>query len=304
MHLYENKEVFNQLIVATSQVKHLPEAVVEKDYYVSLLLRCLRDELPNLVFKGGTSLSKAYHVIQRFSEDIDLTFSVRLQNTELKKTKNTILETITLLDLRIENLDKIMSRRRFNRYEVAFDPMYVSTTLKNHLLVETFAHYTPYPVEERAISNYIYEYLESIQREDVIVQFPELAPFLMQVQSLERTFVDKIFAVLDRYLEGESEGFSRHLYDLYKMSSGSVLALDGVRALFEEVRRELAGDLKQNPSAILGFPVRARLLQLLTTDFYRKDYERITEQLVQEDVPYAVVKEKLIGLLEEHLPVG
>ncbi|MBC1335803.1 nucleotidyl transferase AbiEii/AbiGii toxin family protein [Listeria booriae] len=177
MHLYENKEVFNQLIVATSQVKHLPEAVVEKDYYVSLLLRRLRDELPNLVFKGGTSLSKAYHVIQRFSEDIDLTFSVRPQNTELKKTKNTILETITLLDLRIENLDKIMSRRRFNRYEVAFDPMYVSTTLKNHLLVETFAHYTPYPVEERAISNYIYEYLESIQREDVIVQFPELAPF-------------------------------------------------------------------------------------------------------------------------------
>ncbi|MBC1945172.1 nucleotidyl transferase AbiEii/AbiGii toxin family protein [Listeria booriae] len=207
MHLYENKEVFNQLIVATSQVKHLPEAVVEKDYYVSLLLKCLRDELPNLVFKGGTSLSKAYHVIQRFSEDIDLTFSVRPQNTELKKTKNTILETITLLDLRIENLDKIMSRRRFNRYEVAFDPMYVSTTLKNHLLVETFAHYTPYPVEERAISNYIYEYLESIQREDVIVQFPELAPFLMRVQSLERTFVDKIFAVLDRYLEGESEAF-------------------------------------------------------------------------------------------------
>ncbi|MBC2368360.1 hypothetical protein HBP99_06915 [Listeria booriae] len=46
MHLYENKEVFNQLIVATSQVKHLPEAVVEKDYYVSLLLRRLRDELP------------------------------------------------------------------------------------------------------------------------------------------------------------------------------------------------------------------------------------------------------------------
>ncbi|MBC1492348.1 nucleotidyl transferase AbiEii/AbiGii toxin family protein [Listeria booriae] len=69
MHLYENKEVFNQLIVATSQVKHLPEAVVEKDYYVSLLLRRLRDELPNLVFKGGTSLSKAYHVIQPLVEN-------------------------------------------------------------------------------------------------------------------------------------------------------------------------------------------------------------------------------------------
>ncbi|EUJ44629.1 hypothetical protein [Listeria riparia] len=120
-----------------------------------------------------------------------------------------------------------MSGKRFNRYDLAFDSMYVSTTLKNHLLVENFGHYTPYPFEERAISNYIY------------VQFPELA-----------------------------------------------------------------GDLKQNPSAILGFPVRARLLQLLTTDFYRKDYERITEQLVQEDVTYAVVKEKLIGLLEDQLPVG
>ncbi|MBC1976329.1 hypothetical protein HCA84_09020 [Listeria booriae] len=44
--------------------------------------------------------------------------------------------------------------------------------------------------------------------------------------------------------------------------------------------------------------------KLLTTDFYRKDYERITEQFVQEDVPYEVVKEKLIGLLEGKLPVG
>ncbi|MBC2285183.1 hypothetical protein [Listeria booriae] len=50
--------------------------------------------------------------------------------------------------------------------------------------------------------------------------------------------------------------------------------------------------------------MRIKLPKLLTTDFYRKDYGRITEQLVQEDVPYAVVKERLIELLEEQLPVG
>ena len=57
--------------------KNISPVVMEKDFWVCLLLRILfRSEFANsLVFKGGTSLSKVFNVIERFSEDIDLSLS-------------------------------------------------------------------------------------------------------------------------------------------------------------------------------------------------------------------------------------
>ena len=49
--------------------------MIEKDYYVTMILRLLSEQLELCVFKGGTSLSKGFHVINRFSEDIDITFN-------------------------------------------------------------------------------------------------------------------------------------------------------------------------------------------------------------------------------------
>ena len=51
----------------------MSQAIIEKDYYVTLVLRELAKQVPNLLFKGGTSLSKCYKIIDRFSEDIDIT---------------------------------------------------------------------------------------------------------------------------------------------------------------------------------------------------------------------------------------
>jgi len=59
----------------------LPDAVMEKDYWVCYALDHLFhgcDFKDRLVFKGGTSLSKAYGLIDRFSEDIDLILDWRL----------------------------------------------------------------------------------------------------------------------------------------------------------------------------------------------------------------------------------
>ena len=58
--------------------------ILEKDYYVTMILKLLAQVEPGCVFKGGTSLSKCHHVIDRFSEDIDITFSNTLtQKVEL-----------------------------------------------------------------------------------------------------------------------------------------------------------------------------------------------------------------------------
>jgi hypothetical protein len=63
------------LFAETAERKALPEAIVEKDFWVCWLLKQLfsvETLSKRLLFKGGTSLSKVFHAINRFSEDIDL----------------------------------------------------------------------------------------------------------------------------------------------------------------------------------------------------------------------------------------
>ena len=76
-----SREEREELFLNTAHKVGMPPAIVEKDFWVCYMLdylfhRCAWKE--RLVFKGGTSLSKAYHLIERFSEDIDLILDWRL----------------------------------------------------------------------------------------------------------------------------------------------------------------------------------------------------------------------------------
>ena len=73
MKLHNDKQAFSDTILSVSRELNIVPALIEKDYYVTLLLKALRDKIPGLLFKGGTSLSKCHKIIDRFSEDIDLT---------------------------------------------------------------------------------------------------------------------------------------------------------------------------------------------------------------------------------------
>src|SRR5690348_14680145 len=66
---------FSDLLAATARAKNLPDAIIEKDYFVVRALRTLCEAMPGqFVFKGGTSLAKGWSLLERFSEDIDLLF--------------------------------------------------------------------------------------------------------------------------------------------------------------------------------------------------------------------------------------
>jgi predicted nucleotidyltransferase component of viral defense system len=70
-----------EVIRATAQAMQLHEAIIEKDFWVCWTLDYLFQNSPwkdKMAFKGGTSLSKAYHAIERFSEDIDLVLDWRI----------------------------------------------------------------------------------------------------------------------------------------------------------------------------------------------------------------------------------
>ena len=74
MNLHHDKEAFGELIVGAAIELAIPTNVIEKDYYVTITLKALAEKTKDLVFKGGTSLTKCYQILDRFSEDIDLSY--------------------------------------------------------------------------------------------------------------------------------------------------------------------------------------------------------------------------------------
>jgi|SRR5690625_303910 len=88
MYLHKDKESFSEVIIATAEKFAIPKEQVEKDYYVSHLLECLVEVSPDIVFKGGTSLSKCYGVVKRFSEDIDIHYATNKKPTQSEKNNS------------------------------------------------------------------------------------------------------------------------------------------------------------------------------------------------------------------------
>ena len=96
--------------------------IIEKDYYVTQILKILSKSKYNFVFKGGTSLSKAFGTINRFSEDIDVTFEEHIGENRRKRLKYEILKPIEdELGLRINNFDSIESDKDYNHYDYYYE---------------------------------------------------------------------------------------------------------------------------------------------------------------------------------------
>ena len=117
MFLHNDKELFQEVIVSAAEDLDLVVPIVEKDYYVTMILKKLSIWCPECVFKGGTSLSKCHHVIDRFSEDIDISFSDKLTQGMRKKLKNETIAGISEeLSLPIIDWENARSRRDYNAY--------------------------------------------------------------------------------------------------------------------------------------------------------------------------------------------
>lgn len=63
MYLHDNRKAFKEIIEQVSVDTGRAAIVIEKDYYVTMILLLLSQQLPNVVFKGGTSLSKGFKAI-------------------------------------------------------------------------------------------------------------------------------------------------------------------------------------------------------------------------------------------------
>lgn len=125
MYLHKDRENFRNLIEEVAAKNGRTPSVIEKDYYVTLILRLLSEQLKQCVFKGGTSLSKGFHAIDRFSEDIDITFDEHIGESRRKKLKNVILKGISEeLELPIVNWENMQSDRDYNAYLFSYESVF------------------------------------------------------------------------------------------------------------------------------------------------------------------------------------
>lgn len=150
MYLHENQDALRQAVTAASAALGLSEGYVLKDYYAVAMLREVMRRDPDLVFKGGTCLSKCYGVIHRFSEDVDLGIPFEHATEGMRKRiKRAVAESAEQLGLEIPNLGETRSRREYNRYDIALP------ATEDKLLLETAVMTPASPYLERPIQSFI-----------------------------------------------------------------------------------------------------------------------------------------------------
>ncbi|MBQ5918396.1 MAG: nucleotidyl transferase AbiEii/AbiGii toxin family protein [Lachnospiraceae bacterium] len=269
------------------------EQMVEKDTIQSMFLHELaKSELP-FVFKGGTSLSKVYNLIDRFSEDIDLSMSRKPTQSERIKSKELITDIANGLGMILRNPDEIKSRYDYNKYVFSYESMYSEMPLE--IIIETSFYQTVYPVEKYMVGSFVGKFCKD--RDIVLPISFEAAGVLMNVQTIERTFVDKVFAICDYKIQNMQDRDSRHLYDICKLL-GLVKFNHELDELIDKVREDRMSS-KNNPSAQLEYNIPKMLKEIIDSRFYERDYIDITEKLLYEKVSYNYAVEHGIAILAD-----
>lgn len=298
MFLHNDRELFSEVIYSTAAALEMPVAIVEKDYYVTMILKQLAENVPECVFKGGTSLSKCFHVINRFSEDIDISFSTSFSQGQRKKLKNeTIAGIRDSLGLPIIDWEQARSRRDYNCYTFSYAPLDepIPQTLIQGVKMETSFAAPAFPTELMNVDSYVYQFLRE-DNADIVEQYG-LAPFPMHLQSMERTLADKVFALCDYYLQGKQKRHSRHIYDIY-MLLPHVKQDESFANLVRQVRQQRAAT-SICPSAQPGQSVPQLLQEIIRDEFYKDDYADITAYFQKDRISYEQAVKALQKVIDD-----
>lgn len=212
---------------AARELGNLDPSFVEKDYWVTQILRALQTSFPSgFTFKGGSSLSKGYKIIERFSEDVDI-LVVPLANASARDAENH-LRAITAavaasVDLEWEEARKPGrghdgSRGDFIRYDPCVEAAVKVGIGPGPVLLETGYGGGHEPSEMVKITPILCEPL-GIDPEG----YDDTRPFRVRALEPRRTLIEKLFAIhhVATLFEGgevrSEERFSRHYYDIYKL---------------------------------------------------------------------------------------
>lgn len=227
MKLFEQPD-FGQAIIRAAEhfrSRGLREAIIEKDYYVTETLRIIEQAAgARVIFKGGTSLSKGWNLIQRFSEDIDIfvdptaftpALSKRAIDRELKNLRGTIEKHpgLTFLDKESQTIGGFGRNDRFE-YVQRFGG---TGEIRNRVFVEAGTASGKEPTDRVRLQSYVGQFL---QETGASLGAEDEGPFEMRLLHFRRTFVEKMFAIhakVEAWKQGGKEigAYARHYYDLF-----------------------------------------------------------------------------------------
>lgn len=243
-----------QILQQAGEVRGLPPFVVEKDWWVCIILKSIFQSryADSIIFKGGTSLSKAYGLIERFSEDIDLIIDRRLLGFDELDSKSAIKRLrkasggFIINEFREElivQLDQLGISRdlyeiRYNEHvDDTSDPntleIYYSSVvpvsghyIQQRVLLEMGARSLTEPAETKSIISFIDETYPTSS-------FAQEA-FDVKVVLPIRTFIEKVLLLHEEFSKPidkiRVDRLTRHLYDLDKM----MIADHGEQAIADE----------------------------------------------------------------------
>jgi predicted nucleotidyltransferase component of viral defense system len=300
--LLNNKDklnIFNQV----SEKTGLLSSAVEKDWWVTLSLNIIFS-LPyskHIVFKGGTSLSKAWNLIERFSEDIDLVidrnhlgFEGQLSKTQVKKLRKVSCSFIgnefykdindALIKLGVSDYELVVQETK----DTDTDPLVielrykslteVSTYLRPRVLIEVGARSLMEPVENKSIISMVSKEFKELPFAETEITIPVVSP--------KRTFLEKIFLLHEEFQKETKfirvERMSRHLYDLEKLMDTA----HGIDALKDVALYDTIVDHRKNFNAIRGIDYANHTPKSInivppeeTIKDWEKDYKTMQESM-------------------------
>lgn len=209
---------FVDLLRTAAQSRNIPAAIVEKDYYVTRALKAVANAFPKgFLLKGGTSLSKGWGLLDRFSEDLDLllldgpSVSKTQRDKRMKRAEDAVgaYEGFTFSESR--DVAKGEHRTSVFTYSHAVESL---AGLGSTVILEMGTRGQKKTASERSVQSIVGAFSAQGGHEDLA---EDLAPFEYPVQDLKTTFVEKLFAVYAAYEKNRAQNKARHYYDLSKL---------------------------------------------------------------------------------------
>jgi predicted nucleotidyltransferase component of viral defense system len=287
----------------------MADFAVEKDWWVVQTLSIIfeMEVGQHLVFKGGTSLSKAWKLIERFSEDIDLAIDRKFlgfegelsknQRTELRKAASSYVTKTFFVELQKKFQEKGLLGVTFQLVETNDsdqDPRIIEIYYPN--VIETHGYIKPRILLEigcRSLREpFSLQTFASLVDEEYTDRAFSQAPINIPTVNPERTFLEKIFLLHEEFkrpLEKiRVDRLSRHLYDVYQLAKTD-FAAKAVKdkELYETIvnhrhKFTRVGGVNYNghqPQTINPIPIPEIM------EAWKADYKTMLEQMIYEENP-------------------
>lgn len=228
MRLHNNIQDFNELIRLTATHFAILPDFIEKDYWITLILYRLSQSshAGSVVFKGGTSLTKGYRLINLFSEDIDIALLYeRLTGNTLKTKIRNIEKTITndLTEIEEQGVTRkgTVYRKSLFQYPSTISNL-LSNNVQKRIIVEINSFANPYPFVQQEITSFITEFLTATNQTEAIKEYG-LNTFTLNILDKRRTMLENLVSLIRfSYSENPSKELAkkiRHFYDLYYLTN-------------------------------------------------------------------------------------